>query len=77
MNINMGGNNYQYEQLNVPTEKLDLFIDRCKDEKGYSLAILGNEIQVYLQQGMFNLDHFDTYQKILLRIKQRYDKGEK
>ena len=77
INLNdiMGGN--QQEVVNVPVEKLDLFIDRCKNERGYNLPILGNEIQVYISQGMFKLGEVEVYQMILQRVKERYDSGER
>ena len=67
----------QSQQVNISQENLDLFIDRCKNEKGYDLSILNNEILGHLQRGgMFKLGEFEVYERILQRIKQRYDAGE-
>jgi hypothetical protein len=63
---------------NIPVEKLDLFIDRCKNEKGYSLPILGNEINTYIRSpGMFKIGEIEIYQAVLQRIQQRHGGGER
>jgi len=64
--------------LEVPVEKLDLFIDRCKDEKGYNLRILASEIQRYLAStGMHNILEDHVYNLIMQRIQARFNGGEK
>ena len=55
--------------IHVPEEKIKLFVERVIKEKGYTLEILGQEIQQGLQaQGMHNIVEDSVYKKILLHI---------
>ena len=65
----------QQNSFDIPVslEKINLFIDRVIKEKGYTLAILGQEIQHGLQRdGMHNLVEDCVYQKILQQVIIRY-----
>jgi len=64
-------------QIHIPVEKLDLFIDRCISEKGYTCKILGIEIQQGLKaDGMHNMIEDQIYPLILQRLIARIKAGE-
>lgn len=85
MNINMEDilsqmrGQTQATKVKVLVEKLDLFINRCIKERGYTCRILHQEIQRYLQIDgqQYNLTEDSIYGSILQRLAQRIHKGEK
>lgn len=69
---------FSYLQKKITPDKIDTFIKRCVEERGYTLRILHTEIHNYLNSaGMFSLEHDYTYQCILRVLADRINKGEK
>lgn len=72
-----GGQEEESQQIQIPLEKIDLFINRCIEEKGYNCRILFQEIQQHLQSnGIHNMIHDAIYNLILQRLRDRINKGE-
>lgn len=60
------------EQIQVPVEKLDLFIDRVLAEKDETLYSMAQVLQYKLQQApMISVDEAQAYPLVLNRIAQR------
>lgn len=63
--------------LNVPIEKIDLFIQRCLDDKDYSLYSLGQDIVYKLERCWHSEAEAEILPKVFKRIQEKIDRGEK
>ena len=71
-------NNFNLKIEGLTVQKIDTFINRCIDEKGYTLMILDEEIQRILsrQNVMHNIVHDNIYMAIRQQIQQLSNMGE-
>lgn len=66
----------QQEQIQVPVNKLDLFIDRVFAEKDETLYSLAQALQYKLQQApMISVAEAQIYPLVIQRIGQRMNRG--
>lgn len=66
----------QQDQIQVPVDKLDLFIDRVVAEKDETLYSLAQALQYKLQQApMISVAEAQIYPLVIQRIGQRMNQG--
>ena len=66
------------DDIQIPTDKLDEFIDRCIKEKDYTLHSLAQDINFQLTQApLVSYPELEILPLCLQRIKERLVGGEK
>ena len=73
----MQGGSFEPNNIKIPVEKLDLFIDRCCNERDETLYSLAQALIFKLERGMHSVPEEEIYPKVITRIQQRLEEGGK